>query len=74
MGLLGLAVLAFIGAVGSVVYFPYLGTYLALALVLFGSFLMIISAMIRERNHPIQQLSPNDGMLLENEESSSAVA
>jgi hypothetical protein len=68
LGLLGLSVLSFIGAVGAVVYLATEGTYLALALVLFGSFLMIASAIVRERHHQFPNSPERQDVILEDEE------
>jgi hypothetical protein len=68
VGFLGLAVLCFMGAVASVLYFSTAGTYIALGLVVFGSFLMLISAMVRDRGRNPVYSAPKRPSLIEDEE------
>ncbi len=49
VGLLAISVASFILAIVLVIYFSTVGTYAALGLVVFGTFSMIISAMLREK-------------------------
>jgi hypothetical protein len=61
-------VLSFVGAIAFVVYYSPGGTYVALGLVLVGSFMMVISAMLRERSHAIRGAPARESPAVEDEE------
>ena len=50
----------FIGAVASALWLQTLGIYVSLALIVFGGFCMLISAMIREKVKPMDKIKAQE--------------